>query len=433
MPVNDTLTPKEASYIATNAYFTLKDWVNAKPVAGSESRATVQNRVLGAGDIGKITPNTANPTLKGTGLADAQLGSLYTAQTGFGTTSGFGYTMGFNNGRKHLIIATRGTRPELAGNPDLLTDARGAMTGFGDYGPVHKGFKTTFDSALNSLVGADATIMGADMVHCVGHSLGGAVATLLAAHYAARGKAVKLYTFGSPRVGAFMTYGTLQKRIGQDNIFRVAHDLDPISLIGPFPYIHVNPSPKDANNMTLPSPTGSLLSTANHDMNRYIESVGGLDWDNVRKFSAQVDHDNALIARWLLHKDNDPGWVQYASAKTLGLLFKLFSFVLKGISTSLILGLTAIDLLAEVLLNGLYKIKALGDQLLQLLGYAAQWAGIKIASGADFTARMIGLILAKMVASVQQLAANALAHPGRFLMPMPLIIASTLLTSCNAF
>ena len=88
----------------------------------------------------------------------------------------------------------------------------------------------------------------------------------------------------------------------------------PITLVGPYPYIHVNPSPSDPNNFTLPSPTGELFSTANHDMNRYITSVGagkGGTWNTVRGYAQQTDHDNAVLAKWLLHADNDPGWVQY--------------------------------------------------------------------------------------------------------------------------
>jgi len=278
--------------------------------------------------------------------------------------------------------------------------------------------------------------MSADVVHCVGHSLGGGVATLIAANFALRRRHVKLYTFGCPRVGAFNTYSALHGRIGKQNIFRVAHDLDPISLIGPYPFIHVNPRPTDRNNMTLPSPTGSLFSTANHAMARYIENVAGPDmtWDDVRLKAAQVDYDNSVLARWLLHEDNDPGWVQYASAKTLGILFKLFQHVLAQISTAVILGLTAVDLLAEMLLNGLYRVKLLGEQVFQLLRYAAQWAGIELAAGAEFTAGIIRLILGKMLATLRFLAADALAHPTRHLLPLQLIVAGGFaLSACTAF
>jgi triacylglycerol lipase len=426
MPQNDCLTPTEASYIATNAYFTLKDWITGQPAAGMETRANVQNRVLGPGTAGINAPGQANPSLQGTPLAGADLGKIFSATTGAGTRSGFGYLLQFKQGtRRHVVVATRGTRPEL-GAPDLLTDARGAMTGFGDFGPVHKGFRTTFDTCLASIGTDERLIMEADIVHCVGHSLGGAVATLIAAHFSGRGKAVKLYTFGSPRVGAFSATSAFHKSIGQENIFRVAHDLDPISLVGPYPYIHVNPNARDANNFTLPSPTGELFSTANHDMNRYIRSVRagrGGTWETVRGLAQQTDHDNAVLAKWLLHADNDPGWVQYASAKTLGILFKLFSHVLKGISTSLILGLTAVDLLAEMLMAGMTRARALASQVETLLRHAATWAGIAVAAGADFTTAIIRRILDVMLSKLTQLGTLALAASSRGLLPLPLIIA----------
>jgi len=438
VPVNDILTPQEASHIATNAYFTLENWINKQPVAGVESRGAVQNRVLGPGNKGTNQPaeGAANPTLRNTGLAQSQLNGIHSASTGFGTSSGFGYTLTYRQQhRTHSIIAMRGTRPELAGNPDLLTDARGAMIPFGSYGVVHKGFKRTFDSVLPSLEREKAAFMQADVVHCVGHSLGGAVATLIAAHFANQGKAVRLYTFGSPRVGAMGSHLALERRIGKDNIYRVAHDLDPISLIGPFPYIHVNGAANDANNMTLPSPTGSLFSTMNHDMSLYIDSVGGPDisWETVRGFASRVDHDNSVLARWLLHSDNNPGWVQYASAKTLTILFKLFRHVLRTMSTSVILGLTAVDLLAEILLKGLFRANELGEQIMTLLSYAATWAGIQVASGAQFTAEIIRVILGKMLATLRQLSILAVAGASRGLVPLPLILggAAWVLSSCS--
>jgi len=439
VPNNDILTPQEASHIATNAYFALENWINKQPVAGTEARQAVQNRVLGAGDVGSNQPTSggANPTLQGTGLAKAKLVSLHEAKTGINTSSGFGYTLTFRgNGRMHTVIAMRGTRPELANYPDLLTDAHGSLTGFAGMGLVHKGFKRTFDSVMPSLERDSNVITKSDVLHVVGHSLGGAVATLIAANYAGRGKPVNLYTFGSPRVGGMGGHAGLERRIGKRNIFRVAHELDPISLIGPFPYIHVNGSARDQNNMTVPSPTGSLFTVANHDMARYIDSVGNPDttWETVRLLGRQVNHDNAVLARWLLHSDNNPGWVQYASAATLGILFKLFGHALKMISTAVILGLTAVDLLAEILVYGMHKTQQLGEQILKLLGYAASWAGITVKTGAQFTAEIIARILDKMLATLRHLAVGAMIAGAHNLQPLPLVIAGAWsLMSHNTF
>jgi hypothetical protein len=417
MPSADTLTPKEAAHIATNSYFTLKDWINNEPTAGVETRANIHNRVLGNASAG--AGDHANTSLKNTGLSHSKLGNVHSATTGFATSSGFGYTLTYEgDGKKHVIIATRGTRPEMSGVPDILTDLRASSTSFGSFGPVHKGFKKTFDSIQPNLQRDASLIADADVVHCVGHSLGGGVATLIAADIASARKDVKLYTFGSPRVGCLNTFSALEQAIGADNIYRVSHDLDPITLIAPYPYIHVQPRPADPNNMTMLSPTGKLLSTANHDMQEYIKSVGNLNWDGVRRASNAVDYDNALLSRWLLHDTNDAGWVAYASAKTLSILFKLFSYVLKGISSVLILGLTAVDLLAEILMKGLNKLKLLGAKIYQLLKYAAVWAGIKAVEGADFTAGIIKKILSKMLSALQSLAINSVAFASRNITPL---------------
>jgi triacylglycerol lipase len=217
MPVNDILTPQEASCIATNAYFSLKDWIKGTPSPGVETKANVFNRVLGSGNAGgSAQPNTS---LKGTGMGAANLEQVFAGTTGLGTSSGFGYVLQCKKGsNRHAVIATRGTRPEL-GAADIITDMRAGMIGFGDYGPVHKGFKRTFDSVIINIAKDHKAIMDADVVHCVGHSLGGGVATLMAAHYASMGKAVKLYTFGCPRVGAFQTFSALQSKIGKNHIY----------------------------------------------------------------------------------------------------------------------------------------------------------------------------------------------------------------------
>lgn len=436
MPTEDgTLKPEEAGKIAANCYFTLQDWINEKPVAGVETCFNIHNRVLGQGNVGTNIKDV-NPSLQSTGLKTANLGRIHSAQTGIHTTSGFGYTLTYQSPvKRHIIIATRGTRPELKGNPDLLTDMRCGGTLFEDFGPVHVGFKKTYDSILPSIKRDIGAIQQADVIHCVGHSLGGAVATLLAAHFAKSYGNVKLYTFGSPRVGCYGTYRALEKKIGIDNIFRVAHDLDPITLIAPYPYIHVQPAPNDKNNLTIVSPFGELISTANHDIYEYINYIRRLTtWANVRLASKQLDYNNALISRWLLHESRDPGWASYASAKALAVLFKLFDYHLKALSTSVIVGGTALDILTEILIKAINISTLLGKTVIRLLSYAATWAGIQANKAADFTFTVIRALLEKMLVSMRFLAASAIRRVPYNLTPMPIDLAgSWILTAASAF
>ncbi|HTU57020.1 MAG TPA: lipase family protein, partial [Polyangiales bacterium] len=340
-------------------------------------------------------------------------------------------TLSFQQGsRTHAIVAMRGTREQLANGADLITDARGALTNFAGYGPVHKGFKRTFDSLGASLQRDSALIEKAHIVHCVGHSLGGAVATLVAAHYAARGKAVRLYTFGSPRVGALGAHEAIEGGILKDNIYRVAHDLDPISLVGPFPYVHVNGAAHDWNNITIPSPLGGL-TLQNHDMSNYMKSVSDADnsWEGLRLASTRVNHDNHALVKMLMTGEN-PSWLQVGSAHALGLLLKLFSHTLKTVSTSVILKLSAVDFLAEILFKGLYLGKQFGEKIMTLLGYAAKWAGVQVARGAQWTASVISAILTRMLNTLNMLAMQVATSSTRGLIPIPLMLGGAVLTGC---
>jgi triacylglycerol lipase len=425
MPANDTLTPQEASYIANNVYFTLEGWINAAPKRGAESLTTVKTAVLGSGNSGRL-----NTTLANTNLKSANLNSTMNANTGFGewsATTGFGYVLAFeHHGHRHVVIATRGTRPEI-GAPDLLTDLRAAMTSFGSVGPVHKGFKKTFDSLTGSLQKHSSLIQSADVVHCVGHSLGGAVATLVAATMRSQGKTTKLYTFGSPRVGAFGAHLAIETAIGSSNIFRVAQDMDPITMIGPFPYVHVNA--RSEKSYLLRSTSPNFPSMENHDMVNYITQMGvagarggSQTWGQVRANAITLNRENENLANLLMGPASGEGWVQFASNRTLGILLKLFNHLLAKISTSIILQLTAVDLLAEILISGMYKIPALGEKIHQLLSWSASWAGIQAKSAADFTASVVRTILGKMLAQLNQLSQQALLNMNVGSTALPLLL-----------
>jgi triacylglycerol lipase len=419
MPYDNTLSPIEAGKIALNSYFALKDWINTKPVAGVETRANIENRVLGAANVGSDKVNSS----VGRNLPGARLQQVFQATTGFNTRSGFGYVLQYaQGGTRHAIVAVRGTRPEMAGKPDLVTDARGTLTGFGDYGLVHKGFRTTFDSCMLEIARNEAVILEADVVHCVGHSLGGAVATLVAGHYAARGKLTKLYTFGSPRVGYRSTHQAFERRLGIENMFRVSHDLDPITMVGPFPFVHVNPRATDEKNYTCNSPMSTGVSLVNHDMNRYINTMQDAeDWTAVRAIANLYQQSNAAQARVLLGQSN---WVHALTDKTLAILFKLFNFVLGELCEGVVLGLTAIDLLTEMLLKGVQMMSnVVGRQIDGLLRKAAEWARIPVANDQSFTATVIRAILDAMLARVRMAAIQALMMAEQNLRPLPLLLA----------
>src|SRR5690606_36020773 len=120
----------------------------------------------------------------------------------FEKTSGFALVgEGKDRHQGDHVIAIRGTNT----NFDWLTNGNfGFSTCLGG-STVHSGFNQTFESMTPTCERLFAPRLkggGNGTVHCVGHSLGGALASLTAEWVKIRfGRPVNLYTFGSPRVG----------------------------------------------------------------------------------------------------------------------------------------------------------------------------------------------------------------------------------------
>lgn len=160
-------------------------------------------------------------------------GFFWRPKTGF-VLIGKGKSQQYNNDH---VIAIRGTET-LA---DALTDATAHSTTSDTGSSVHTGFQRTFDSIkpeIKQYLQQNATKANG-IIHCVGHSLGGALATLTAnwisAHPAFKGK-VYLYTFGSPRPGLQDFAISASSRI--DKIYRCIHGADPVTKVPVWPYFH---------------------------------------------------------------------------------------------------------------------------------------------------------------------------------------------------
>lgn len=272
------------------------------------------------------------------------------------TKSGFGYFLQFErSGKKHLVIAVRGTRPEM-GYPDLLTDANiSTNREMPGAGPMHAGFYDVYKSLLPTLTAASNIISTADVVHCVGHSLGGAVANLIALHCAQKGANTKLYTFGAPRVGLRPTRYDLvaDMTIGNENIFRVSHNFDPIPMIPVAPYIHAVPSVKDQNNLFVGSPIQSI-SMDNHDTGNYISSVRGKKWNALRADKLKQGYlDKQYFVSW---RASDK-WLKQYIGHSINAGMATLQRVLQGLIDTVGIGFaeiaTILDLLAVAIRSGI--------------------------------------------------------------------------------
>jgi triacylglycerol lipase len=409
---NNALTPYESALAANNVYYTLKGWSASqaakragdqnppKPSRGMERLSTVKKEVTGSG----------TSSLQKAGI-QGKVKETFQATTGIDTRTGFGYILKFtHNQNNHAIVATRGTRPEI-GKPDLVTDLYSTPTArFLDAGLVHRGFALTFESLKGRLEANAAVFEDADYIHCVGHSLGGAVANLVAYYLqASYPNTVRLYTFGAPRVGTYFGLpAALERNLGKDNIYRVSHHLDPITMIPTFPFLHVLGSDDDANNCVLISPAKGP-SMKNHSMDTYAREMQGESWDGVRRRKYLPDFEDRLMkSLWESESDH---WfkkgIKLLGGAAVWLLMKILKGILKALAGAIIaLIATPLDLIARLLYFGVQQVGKLGRTVLRWIQSAGEAIGLAVTEAKDVTVTVLQYLLDRLLSGVRN-AANA--------------------------
>ena len=133
--------------------------------------------------------------------------------------------------RKHksteIFITFRGTEPTKI--TDLLADAKAWRKPAREKGLVHFGFAQALDKVYDKIVHwINEQNLDDVTITCTGHSLGAALATLMASRLDAN----ELYTFGSPRVGN----RDFVKEMKKDGVrhYRFVNNNDVVTTI-PFP------------------------------------------------------------------------------------------------------------------------------------------------------------------------------------------------------
>lgn len=163
---------------------------------------------------------------------------------GFTTVGDLRY--GVFNTDHGTIVVIRGT----ANADNWLTDASvWPKRSCGGY-LAHSGFI----SAYRELCAAGIPTIKGGQIIATGHSLGGAIATLLAEHTGCR-----LITFGSPRV--YWRFGLAPKL----DHTRIVADDDPVPLVPRYLYSHRDPATK------LKDGDSHLIQVKDHSMSNYIK------------------------------------------------------------------------------------------------------------------------------------------------------------------
>lgn len=251
-----------------------------------------------------------------------------------------------------LFLIFRGTTTANK-KADFITDARIGLQRSKTGMPVHIGFNHTFSSMVPAIRAYLAKNPVSGNVHCIGHSLGGAVATLAADWVSSNvTRKVKLYTFGQPRVGLTFFSSAVTRKLGRDNIHRTFHTTDPVPMVPIFPYVH-NPLPGLGHGI---KSENLILSGEAHSMLGYVKSVKGKSWLDIG-VSAPVNNHESAIEEWLRSRRHENSsspktfeWVEDAIfwliKKTLTGLVSMVQLATMGVHTFL-------DKLAWALQKGL--------------------------------------------------------------------------------
>lgn len=324
---------------------------------------------------------------------------------------GFGVCAeGGENNKGEVFLIFRGTTMANK-KADVLTDARIGLTRSNTGQLVHCGFQHCFNSMLPAIRIFFTSYKGSiKTVHCIGHSLGGAVAALAADWVAQTLKhPTKLYTFGAPRLGTEFFAKSTTSAIGEANIHRVYHRTDPVPMVPLYPFMH---APYNAQGHYLYS-AYPLTSGAAHFMANYITSVTGKTWQQMSDVPDQPYTIESAIESWL--KSKSP--VDTSSATFWRWVDSAIIYVIKKVAMTAILGLqatfigafTVADKIAYILAKGIDLAENISVWVEHLMRKLMQALGMKVAKAKkELTRSLIQHVLTRLTEKANQEARDAL-------------------------
>ncbi len=363
----NTLTPHQAAAIAMGSY-NLRD------------RTITQVR-----ERGVITGCEGMFDLQLDSRIDGRSGGLIACKK----LSGFGYiAAGVGQYKDEILVATRGTKTRF----DWLSNFNvGLHLGPGGM-PVPAGFNEVWKS-FSAEIAAFMRGRHPTVIHCVGHSLGGALAALNADYFTSiRGGAVKLYTFGSPRTGDMFFACSLSERVGEENMYRVHHRSDPVPKTPLFPFHHV---PFESPGYELTAGPSGLISTHAHFMDEsYMPGVEKQSWQTLGR---HVEPDHEEVPAWIMRVGSGGG-ILMGSAAVLHMIGKALAWILGklafvAVGTVITAGMTVLDHLAWILSKGAQVSLELSTYISTIIAAIFRFLGRTVVAGALMTLSFIRWVL----------------------------------------
>lgn len=316
-----------------------------------------------------------------------------------------------------LFLMFRGSTIRNYG-ADWISNARCGVQPSGG-GLVHVGFSHIFNS-MRLEIDRFVTRQMNDLkhplqtIHCIGHSLGGAVATL-AADCARRttGKHVVLYTFGAPKPGLTGFATSLTTLLGPANIHRMYHATDPVPMVPLYPFTHA-PLPGYGHYM---GSSNSLLSAGAHSMEVYINSAKTLSSWNAKHSPPPASAYDRFVEKWLesegsLNPLSADTW-DWINAGLVYVLKKILGAQAAAIQGALTGALSLADRIAWILLRGIDLAIGAGKWVLLLMRKMMQMLKMKVVEKAEeLTRALMRAILERIMDKISKEAQKAFQKIG---------------------
>jgi triacylglycerol lipase len=322
-------------------------------------------------------------------------GFIFNRQSGFAA-------MGLGKGQYQgdAIIAIRGT--EFSSAADWSTNAQiGLSVGDGSQ-IVHAGFNNAFTSLrpqFATFLDKWRTSNPGKAIHFVGHSLGGAIASLAADWASVNNYAsnINLYTFGSPRVGqqGFATANT--HRLNQ--IYRCTHGADVVPKVPLWPFIH---APYQGVEYRLDNSQGLRVSAHGMDPKAgaepgYLVSANTEHWGHLHVKASEYLKPVKLRYENRNQASYSDQWSDKLSAALITVLKEAGYYGAIVAQATASYGLTFYDLVAKTLEKIAAAATSFADDVRGLLGHMLSFAGAVVTTVVDLTFATIRAIFNKML------------------------------------
>jgi triacylglycerol lipase len=320
-------------------------------------------------------------------------GFIFNRQSGFAV-------MGLGKGQYlgDAIIAIRGTQLIA----DWGTNAQlGLSVGDGNQ-IVHAGFNNAFASLRQQI----ATFLDkwrisnpGKAIHFVGHSLGGALASLAADWASVNNYAsnINLYTFGSPRVGQQGFASANTHRLNQ--IFRCTHGADVVPKVPLWPFIH---APYQGVEYRLDNSQGLRISAHGMDPKAgaepgYLVSANTEHWGHLHVKASEYLKPVKLRYENRNQASYSDQWSDKLSAALITVLKEAGYYGAIVAQATASYGLTFYDLVAKTLEKIAAAADSFADDVRGLLGHMLSFAGAVVTTVVNLTYATIRAIFNKML------------------------------------